>query len=418
MPSERKPRRNDTPVGGEIVTKPATDEPHHSTAHAADVEKALGLTAAKKVRQWTVRGGLIAVAIAVLVLVIQAGIRWRTPTPPHYETRAVSRGELIIKVTATGTLKALNEVDVGSEISGRLAKVNVDYNDRVKKGQVLAELDPEVYTAQLLQAKAQLALARANLSSARASEKEARLNLKRYVPLLERGGISAQTVDAARATLARAIAARLQSLAEIRARKATVELAASNLKRTVIRSPVDGIVLSRNVEPGQTVVAALQAPVLFRLAEDLTHMEVIVDVDEADIGSVRAGQKATFTVAAYYQRDFDAVVTSVRNAPTTVGKVVTYEAVLRVDNASRLLRPGMTATATIIAERVPNQLLVANEALRFDPEGNATTGDRVWVLRDNKPVSVAVKPGKTDGVVTAVTSTTLRPGTQLLVRRK
>lgn len=418
MSPKRPVRTNETPVRGELIVDDTSTEPRRSTALSTDVERALGMTRAKKFRQWLIRGGLITAAAIVLLLGIRTAMRWREPQPPQYETRAVTHGELVIKVTATGTLKALNQVDVGSEISGRLIKVKADFNDRVRKGQILAELDPEVYTAQLLQAKAQLALARANLAQARATETEARLNLKRYVPLLSRGAIPAQTVDAARAALARAVAARMQAYAEIRARKATVDLADSNLRRTVIRSPIDGIVLSRNIEPGQTVVAALQAPVLFRLAEDLTRMEVIVDVDEADIGLVREGQKATFSVAAYYQRDFDAVVTSVRNAPTTVGKVVTYEAVLRVDNESRLLRPGMTATATIISERVPNQLLIANEALRFDPEGNATSGDRVWVLRHGQPVAVAVRPGKSDGIVTAVTDTELTAGTQLLVRRK
>ncbi len=383
-----------------------------------DVEKALGVGTAAGIRRWVVRGILILLAALIAAWIARGIVRWRETPPVQYVTEPSTRGELVVTVTATGALEPQSEVDVGCEVSGRVRAVNVDFNDHVKKGQVLAELDPEIYQAQLQQARAQLALARSTLLAAEATQEETRQISERQDALVTSGAVAEQSADSARAAAKRADAAVSQARAQIQASRAAVELAESNLRRTVVRSPIDGIVLARKVEVGQTVVAALQAPVLFQLAEDLTHMRVIVDIDEADIGQVRVGQHATFTVAAYPARDFDATVTEVRNAPDTTGKVVTYEAVLEVANDERLLRPGMTATASIVTLTEKGALLVPNEALRFRPDSGATTGHEVWVLRDGAPAAVEVKPGATNGMVTAVTDTDLEPGTPILINRK
>ncbi len=383
-----------------------------------DVEKALGVGAAAGVRRWIVRGLLILIAALISAWIARGIVRWREVPPVQYVTAPSSRGELAVTVTATGALEPQSEVNVGCEVSGRVRAVNVNFNDPVKKGQVLVELDPEIYQAQLQQARAQLELARASLVQAEATQKEARLISERQDALVARGAVAVQSADSARATAARADAGVRQTRAQISASRASVNLADSNMRRTVVRSPIDGVVLARKVEVGQTVVAALQAPVLFQLAEDLTHMRVIVDIDEADIGSVAVGQRATFTVAAYPTRDFTATVTEVRNAPDTTGKVVTYEAVLEVANDDLLLRPGMTATAAIVTHTEENALLVPNEALRFRPDSGATTGHEVWILRDGAPAAIAVTPGASNGMVTAVTGTDLAPNTPILVNRK
>jgi HlyD family secretion protein len=366
----------------------------------------------------------------------------------RYETAEARTGDLTVTVSATGNLEPTNQVDVGSELSGIVESVAVDDNDTVKVGQVLARLDTSLLKAEVLRARAALAAAEARVAQAAATVTEADNALARLRRVRELSGgqvPSRNEMDTAEATLARARADLTAAEAQAGEARAALDVDQTNLAKSVIYSPINGVVLSRQVEPGQTVAASLQAPVLFTLAEDLTQMELPVDVDEADVGRVRAGQSATFTVDAYPERSFPARITRVSYGSQIVDGVVTYEAVLGVDNADLSLRPGMTATAEIVVEQVAGALLVPNAALRFAPvETGASArsggsllgklfprpprrgrngqraaggegGRRVWTLVDGRPQAVAVTTGVTDGTLTEVRSGDIAPGTAVVV---
>jgi HlyD family secretion protein len=374
--------------------------PAHFTPDA-DVVRTLGLDRRGR-RRHRILAVLGAAAVAAAVLAWQAR---RSASGPDlsYETRAVRRGDLAVVVTATGTLQPENVVDIGPEISGRIRKIHVDYNDRVARGDVLVELDTDLLAAQAEQAESQVGLAAATTLQALATRDEAEQTLRRARSLVERAVGSYADLDAATAAAARARAAVAAAQAQERAARASLRVARTNLAKATIRAPVGGVVLSRAVEEGQTVVAALQAPVLLSLAEDLGRMQLVVDVDEADVGRVRAGQESSFTVAAYPERTFRARVSLLRNAPRTRENVVTYGAVLDVDNRDGLLRPGMTGTAQITAETLRATLQVPNAALRYRPAGAADDGAaRVYVLVDGRPVARPVTVGASDGTWTAV----------------
>ncbi len=354
-----------------------------------------------------------------------------------YRTVAARRGDLLVTVTATGNLQPTNQVEVGSEVSGTIAAVSVDYNDLVEAGQVLARLDTTKLAAQASQARAAQAFSRANLQQARVGLDEAARELARLVHLrqLSAGKLpSAQDLETAEMAAARARANEAMIRANVAEATARLEVDETNLEKAVIMSPINGVVLVRSVEPGQTVAASLQAPVLFTLAEDLTKMELHVDVDEADVGQVKEGQQATFTVDAYPDRTYPARITQVRYGAQSVAGVVSYLTVLDVDNSDLSLRPGMTATADIVTQEVRDALLVPNAALRYRPPAPEMTeeqaaggsllsklfprpsrtrskkttesGDRsrqqLWVLRDNQPQAVSVTIGATDGIMTEI----------------
>lgn len=390
--------------------------PPEAPAAAPDIEATLGLDAAgDRHRRW--RWGL---ALLVLLLVGAAAAWWafRGDAAVAYETVPVRRGTLTLSVTATGTLGAVNTVDVGSEISGLVEAVLVDANDRVAQGQALARLDTDRLEAEVMQARANVQAARAAGAQAEATREEQRLQTARAEQMADRGFISEQEWDAARAALARAEAAVTSAEAQVDVAEAALDVAQTTLRKAVVRSPIDGVVLSRAVDPGQAVAASFQTPVLFTVAEDLTRMELHVDVDEADVGPVADGQDATFTVDAYPDRTFPAVVTKVHYASKTVSGVVTYEAVLAVDNAAGVLRPGMTATATITTGTVADTLLVPNSAFRFTPpvvERPPVDSTVVWTLDDGTPAARAVTPGATDGQWTVVRAGAVEPGLPLLV---
>jgi HlyD family secretion protein len=332
-----------------------------------EVQQRLGLGAARRRpwRRWTAWGVAALVLVALLVA-------WRSRVAngdgaAGYVTAPVERGDLAVTVTATGTLAALDTVEVGSEVSGRVLQVHVDYNDQVRAGQVLATIDPEQAQARADEAAAQVAAAAAAQRRAAASAEEARQNLARARQLADSGLVSPQDLDASQATARRAEADVASARAQATVAQASLNASRSALQKTQILAPIDGIVLARSVEPGQTVAASFQAPVLFTLARDLREMTLHVDVDEADVGKVREGQPATFTVDAYPGRTFPSEVLSLRNVPKTDQNVVTYEAVLAVQNEDQALRPGMTGTATIATQRRTGALLVPNAALRFTP---------------------------------------------------
>ena len=324
-----------------------------------EIARTLGTTRASRRRQWLKR----AIATLLVVAGVAAGVAaWKTASvtnSPRYTTQEARRGSLTLMVTATGTLQPTNQVDVSSELSGIVKSVDVDYNDRVKVGQILAQLDQAKLKAQVLQSRASLESARAKLLQAQATVTEAGKELARLKRAGELSGNripSQHDLDAAAASLERADADEANNTAAVRQSQAILEANETDLAKTVIYSPITGIVLKRSVEPGQTVASSLQAPVLFTLAEDLAKMELHVDVDEADVGKVKPGQAATFTVDAYPDRTFQARITQVRFGSKTVSGVVTYETVLRVDNSDLSLRPGMTATAniTVLHVRTPS----------------------------------------------------------------
>jgi len=371
-------------------------------------------------RRWIGGGGLLLIAALTAVW-----LWWSRDAVPAYETLPVERGPLVVEVTATGTLQPLTLVEVGAEISGRIARVEVDYNDRVEAGDVLAVLDTQQLEARVVQARANLAVARALEQEALATREEARNRERRARELAREETFSQQDLEVAEATLARAEAGLASARAQEDLMRAALDADLVTLAKAVIRSPIRGVVISRDVEPGQTLAASFQTPVLFTIAEDLAEMRLHVDVDEADVGQVAPGQRARFRVDAHPQREFEAVVQMVRNAAREVQGVVTYEALLSVANQELLLRPGMTATARIVTAELAQALLVPNGALRFTPPARAPAGDasapagagesRVWTLRDGEPVAIPVQVGLSDGRRSQLVSGDLEVGVSLLV---
>ena len=315
--------------------------------------------------------------IGVLLVVAIAGgvFFWRSKSSKakgvRYLTAVAQVGDLKETVTATGTLKGLDSVDVGAQISGKITKINVDFNDQVKVGQVLAEIDTAQMQSRVDQSKAQVSAADASLVLAKATQAQTKAQYQRALDLSQKGLISSKDLDSAKADADRAGASITSATAQAALARASLKDVQTQLSYAVIRSPIDGIVLSRLVEPGQTVAASMSAPILFTLARDLTQLRLYVDVDEADVGKVKEGQSANFLVDAWNGHGFASKVVSVHNLPTTGQTVVTYQAVLSVDNTELLLRPGMTATATITTDERKGVLLVPNAALRFSPPASA-----------------------------------------------
>jgi HlyD family secretion protein len=311
---------------------------------------------------------LVAGMAAVTVLIVNPR---QQANEIRYQTRPVQQGDITITVTATGNLEATNQVEVGSELSGIIREVLVDFNDTITVNQPLAALDDTKFKAAVRRSQAELNSARAGLQEAIATREAVEKQVERYRVTRELTGgklPSLESMEQAEADLARSIAAVSGAEAAIEVAQAALDANQTDLEKTVIYSPIGGIVLDRAIEPGQTVAASLQAPVLFLLAEDLRAMELQVDVDEADIGRVEEGQQATFTVDAYPERSFTARISQVRFGSQTTDGVVTYTTVLDVANPKLLLRPGMTATAEIVVEKIENSLLVPNIALRFNPD--------------------------------------------------
>lgn len=365
-----------------------------------------------------------------------------SPGATRYVTEPATRGSLVVTVTATGSVQPTNKVDISSELSGTVRKVNVDFNDAVAAGQVLAVLDTDKLKATVDSSRAKLASANAKMTEAQATVTEKERELARKQALAEKLAGSLQDRDAVQAAFDRAKAALESARAEIGVAQADLALNETNLAKATITSPIAGVVLKRNIDPGSTVATTLQASTLFTIAEDLRKMEVQVDIDEADVGKVSSGQKATFSVDAYPDRKFPAVIRDVRFASETVSGVVTYKGTLTIDNAELLLRPGMTATAEIRTAEILDALLVANSALRYSPPTSVSSDQRsflkrllpgppamrpvstreetgpnrtLWVLRDGTPQSLKVVVGSSDGRRTEVLSGELKPGDAVVV---
>ena len=316
-------------------------------------------------------------AVIALLVLMGAGIAyWRPHKSPGpagaYRTAVVDRGEIRVAISATGTLSAISTVQVGSQISGQVTAVLADFNDHVSKGEVLARIDPSTYQAQIAQGAASVNSARAIMTGAQATFHNAQLDYKRKTSLAHQELVARSDADLARAARDQADAQVNAAQAQIAQQQATAQTAQLNLQRTVIRSPVDGVVLTRTIEPGQTVAASLQAPVLFTIAEDLSKMEIVLAIDEADIGQVKPDQVVTFGVDAFPDKQYRGQVQQVRLSATNTNNVITYPVVVAVDNSDQTLLPGMTANAEIEISRKAGVLRIPNSALRFKPAEEAT----------------------------------------------
>ncbi|WP_246658220.1 efflux RND transporter periplasmic adaptor subunit [Rhizobium sp. FKY42] len=364
-----------------------------------------------------------------------------------YKTIPAKRGDLDVMVTATGSVQPTNKVEISSELSGTIRKVNVTFNSPVSAGEVLAELDTNKLQADVQSARAKLASAKANVLKAEAELGSAKTQLERLKSLVTNRISSQQELDTAQYAYDAALATREINQSSVLSSEADLKLAEVNLGKARIVSPIDGVILTRAVEPGQTVASSLSAPVLFTIAGDLKEMELQVSVDEADVGQVREGQHANFRVDAYPDRTFPARIEAVRFASETVSNVVTYKAVLAVDNGALLLRPGMTATADIVVQSVKDALLIPNMALRYSPAPTATqesgsilnrlfrtprppgasrnrsTQDAesagkqsrtIWVQRGDEVQRIVIETGATDGQFTIVKSGDIREGDELI----
>ena len=341
-----------------------------------------------------------------------------------FVTEKITRGNIKSTVSSTGTVNAVTTVQVGTQVSGTIQKLFVDFNSPVKKGQLLAQIDPSILEAQVGQARANLLSARANLEKSQVMLRDTKTTLERNKTLYAKNFIAKSDLDTSETNYLSAIAQIKVAEAQVQQAQAALDSSAINLKYTKILSPVNGTVISRNIDIGQTVAASFQTPTLFTIAQDLTKMQIDTSVDEADIGNVKAGQKAAFTVDAYPESPFTGKVSVVRNAPITVSNVVTYNAVIVVDNTGLKLKPGMTANVSIETESRQSVLRIPNAALRFKPATSAATTDQkgakgpkgsgVWILENNQPKNVKITTGISDGNYTEVTTSELTEG-QLII---
>lgn len=408
-----------------------------------DIQAVLGLDAAPASRWTRYRKPLLTAAgLAALALLSAYWLFGGNAGGVKYVTEPVTRGNLTVIVTATGSVQPTNKVDVSSELSGTVRKVFVDYNSPVKAGEVLAELDTDKLTATLNSSRAKLAVAEAKVVEVEATVLQTDRDLARHKALAGTQAVSTRDHDTAIAAHERALANLRSAKADIDVAKADLMLNETNLAKATIRSPINGVVLTRDVDPGQTVASTLQAPVLFSIAEDLKQMELQVNVDEADVGQVHVAQSASFGVDAFPDRKFPATIRDVRYASETIQGVVTYKAILKIDNSELLLRPGMTATAEIKVTEVKDALLIPNAALRYAPPAATTTNSQsllsrllpgrpsfraasprestgrnrtVWVLRDGTPAQVKVVIGASDGKHTEVQSGELTAGQTVIL---
>ena len=367
----------------------------------------------KRIVKWS---SIPALAVVVVIAWTQFGRGSTAPAPKH-ETQVVDRGRIVARVTATGVVSPLKTVQVGSQVSGRIAELLVDFNSPVTKGQVIARLDPQLIKAAVERSKANLSAARADLTRARALAADAARQADRSQQLQDKGVLSAAEAETARSNATAQRAQVTAAAASVEQANAALREAELNLANATIYSPIDGVVIQRSVDVGQTVAASLQAPVLFTIAEDLGKMQVDTSVSESDVGRLAAGQPVSFSVDAFPDKSFRGKVRQIRNAPTTVQNVVTYDAVIDVDNPELLLKPGMTANVTFIVGQAESALRVPNAALRFRPEDARPQGrggnremKTVYRLEGEALVPVQVKPGLSDGARTEITAGELKEG--------
>lgn len=362
----------------------------------------------KKISKVWIAAGTI-VVLAVVAWIFSGG---KKKEEVSFVTEKVAKANIQNSITATGTIEAVTSVTVGTQVSGIVSKLFVDYNSEVKKGQVIAELDKTNLMSTLNAAKANLLSAKANLQSAKATESYQLSNYNRYKTLYDKGLVSADDYESARLSYEQAREQANSARQNVTSAQEEVQRAQTNLGYATITSPIDGVVISKSVEEGQTVAASFSTPELFTIAKDLTNMQVIADVDEADIGDVAVGERVTFTVDAYPDDTFEGNVTQVRLQATTTNNVVTYEVVISAPNADLKLKPGLTANVTIYTAERQGVTSVSSKALRFTPTvetvGKRRIADcngknKVWTLENNTLKAHAVKTGMSDGIRTEIT---------------
>jgi len=375
------------------------------------------------------RFGKVWLLVALVALILAATAVWWLSSAGgtvQYTTASATRGDVIRTVTATGTVNPVLTIIVGSYVSGVIQELKCDYNTEVKQGQVCAKIDPRPYQTVVDQNKANLAVARAQLEKDKAALEYAKISLDRNARLLKTNAVSQDAYDNAKSAYDQAVAQITFDEATIQQRQAELASAQVNLDYTDIVSPVDGTVVSRNVTVGQTVAASFQTPTLFLIATDLTKMQVDTNVSESDIGGVKLDDKTTFTVDAFPKRSFQGSVTQVRQSPQTVQNVVTYDVVVSVDNTDLALMPGMTAATRIVTAERHDVLRVPSQALRYVPATarrvpagrTAAPQDRVWILRDGKPVAVPVTAGLDDDSFVEIVSGDLKPDDQVITAER
>jgi HlyD family secretion protein len=361
------------------------------------------------------------IAVVALVSVGGSGYAFynsrETEAVPTLVTAPVTRGAIVDAVSSTGTLQAVTSVQVGTQVSGTIESLGADFNSIVKRGQVLARLDRSLFQTQVDQNRANLVRAQADVERLRVALQDAQTKLSRAEALAERQLLPQSELDAAAVDVRSADAQVKSAEAQVTQARAALKQTEVNLENTVITSPIDGIVLSRDVDVGQTVAASMQAPTLFVLAADLTKMQVLASLDESDIGRIADGQKVTFTVDAYVGRTFDGVVSQIRLQPQTVQNVVSYSVVIDAPNRDLTLKPGMTANVTIEVARRDDALRVPAAALRFTPAGQSSTAPQVWRSDNGALTPVPVKTGLSDGQFTEVMEGNLSVGDSLAVRQ-
>ncbi len=369
------------------------------------------------------------IVIGVLALAfLAAGATWLyragSSKALPFKTARVERGDITQSVSATGNLNAVTTVQVGSQVSGTIRKIFVDFNSRVKKGQPIAEIDTSLFQANVVQAEGGLSSAKANLEKSKVTAANSLRTLERNKALLKDGFVAQADVDNAQTDYDSAVTQVQAAEAQVEQAKGNLSVAKTNLGYTNIYSPVNGTVVSRNVDVGQTVAASFQTPTLFTIAQDLTKMQIDTNVDEADIGNTKEGQTATFTVDAYPEKTFTGKVSQVRNSPIITQNVVTYDVVIAVDNKEMLLKPGMTANVSILTQTVKDTLKIPNAALRYRPGGKGKPngkkdasgpGPRVYIVGPDKTAqAVPVKLGITDGNFTQLVEGNLKAGDALI----
>ena len=357
------------------------------------------------------------VIIATILAVLVVSCKGDTLS---YRTEPITRGDIQATVTATGTVNAVTTVQVGTQVSGTIRTLYVDFNSRVKKGQLIAQIDPSTFEAQVQQAEANLHSAQASLDKSNTALVDAKRTFDRNKELYSKNLVPKSDLDTAETNYESAKAQVSSSKAQIEQAKASLDFAKQNLAYTKIVSPVDGVVISRNVDVGQTVAASFQTPTLFTIAQDLTKMQIDTNVAESDIGVVKVGQDVEFSVDAYPDTVFKGKVWQIRQAPITVQNVVTYDVVIQVNNRDLRLMPGMTANVSIIIMTRNDVIRITNAALRFrfterPAGGGEKKGPAVWVLENGKPKRVIITPGISDGTYTEIVSGDLKDGQQLIV---
>lgn len=370
--------------------------------------------------------------VPCLIAIIVVSIYFFGNTEPtQYKTEKIDRGTIAKYVTATGTINPVRTVIIGSQVTGLISKLYADYNSEVRTGQIVAQIDPIPFEHQVKRAEAALAIAVSSLEKAKVTSKNNRRNYHRSKKLYAKKVVSIEELDSVRTAYEAGLADTKLAEAQVLQAKAALDIAKTDLKHTVIFSPLNGIVISRNVDVGQTVVSSFQTPTLFNIAEDLVHMQVNTNVDEADIGMVKVGQDAKFTVDAFPEDVFEGKVSEIRMAPILFQNVVTYDTIINVDNSSLKLKPGMTANASILVDRVEDVLRVPNAALRYTPsevfksetdkkalidrKSSAKTRSHIWVLENGKLRRLEIKLGRGNDSFTEISEGDLKEGQEVVI---